>query len=135
MNWLSWLWRHLDDLNEEIRQQLGREADDGDLLIALGSATDSLTGRALPESGVDLDTLARAVNRLRPHANQADLLRKAEAVRQQKEQALEVGDSETADRLRQEERRLSRESETLHLDALNEIRRRIGLEQRRGGSA
>ena len=135
MNWLSWLWRYLDELGDAIRQELGREPDDGDLLIALATAADSMTGRALRHSEVDLDGLSALVRSLRNQPNEADLLGKAEKVRQQKEHALEAGDSQSADRLRQDERRLTVESRRAHRDALNEIRRRLALGQQLEGSA
>jgi hypothetical protein len=125
--WLSWLGRHLDELSKAIRRELGRSADDGDLLIALGSASESLTARALRDSGVDLDALAGLVERLRVEPNNADLRGKAEAVRQEKENALDAGDTATADRLRNRERGLTQESRRTHLDALAEIHRRLGV--------
>lgn len=54
MNWLSWLWRYLDELGDAIRQELGREPDADYQLIALATAADSMTGRVLRHSGVDL---------------------------------------------------------------------------------
>lgn len=129
MNWVSWLWAHLNGLGDAIRQQLGREPDDGDLLIALGSARDSLTGRALRDAGVDVDDLAATVKRLRSQAHEADPLTAAEAIRQQKERAKEAGDSPAADRLREEERRLTDESRQAHRAALNGIHRRLDIDQ------
>lgn len=63
MNWLSWLWRYLDELGDAMRQELARAPDDGDLLIALATAADSMTGRALRHSGVDLDGLRPSSDR------------------------------------------------------------------------
>jgi hypothetical protein len=126
-NWLSWLGPHLDELHEAIRRELRREPDDGDLLIVLSSAADSLGARALRASAMDPDVLAIAVKRLRAQANDGDCHRKAEEVRQRKELALETEDRATADRLRQEERRLTIEGRRAQLDALSEIRRRLGL--------
>jgi hypothetical protein len=48
-------------------------ADDGDLLIALATAADSVTGRALRDSGVDLDRLSTVVRRVRTETNEAGL--------------------------------------------------------------
>lgn len=135
MNWLSWLWPYLDELGDGIRRELGREPDDGDLLIALATPADSVAGRALRHSGIDLDRLSAVVRCLRTQTNEADLSRKAEKVRQQKEQALDAGDSQTADQLREEERRLTMESRQAHRHAVDEIRRRLALHRQLKGPA
>ena len=127
--WLSWLWSHLDDLAAGIRREQRREPDDGDLLVALGSAADSLTGRSLRELGVDLDALPGVVERLRAQPNDADLERQADRVRQQKELAIDEGQRETAKQLRSEERRLTHEMRRSRADTLQAIRRHLGIDQ------
>lgn len=44
-----------------IRRELERPPDTGDLLLALGSAPDTLAAQALRELGVDLDKLEAAI--------------------------------------------------------------------------
>jgi hypothetical protein len=55
--WLGGLGVVLDELGGEIRGELQRAPDIGDLLLALASAPDTLAGRALRELGADLDRL------------------------------------------------------------------------------
>jgi ATP-dependent Clp protease ATP-binding subunit ClpA len=63
--WLGPVSPALDRLAREIRHELHREPDVGDLLLVLASMPETLVGQALAEVGVDLDALQTAVERLR----------------------------------------------------------------------
>jgi ATP-dependent Clp protease ATP-binding subunit ClpA len=65
--WLDGLGAALDRLAVEIRCQLDREPDAGDLLLAVACAPDTLPARTLEELGVDLDALGATIDRLRQH--------------------------------------------------------------------
>ena len=69
--WFGEVRESLEDLGSEIRRELHRDPDSGDLLLALGSAADSPGARALAELGVDLDALAAAVDRHRTEDSRA----------------------------------------------------------------
>src|SRR5258708_27413749 len=55
--WTDGLAGHLGTLSSEIRAELGRGPDAGDLLLALACAPGTLVERVLRELGVDLDEL------------------------------------------------------------------------------
>jgi ATP-dependent Clp protease ATP-binding subunit ClpA len=80
--WLGDVCEALEGLSAEIRRELHRDPDSGDLLLALASATGGPAARALSELGVDLDALAAAVERHRTEqsrlqqANLAELRRR-----------------------------------------------------------
>jgi ATP-dependent Clp protease ATP-binding subunit ClpC len=52
--WLGGLGVVVDELGGEIRRELQRAPETGDLLLALASASETLAGRALRELGADL---------------------------------------------------------------------------------
>lgn len=64
-DWFEGVGPVLDVLTDEIRAQLGREPDTGDLLIALAGVSESLAARTLSELGVAATGLAEAVARTR----------------------------------------------------------------------
>jgi ATP-dependent Clp protease ATP-binding subunit ClpA len=64
-SWFDGLATFLDGLTAEIRRELRREPDTGDLLIALGCAPETLAGRALRGLGVNLDELPSMIQRIR----------------------------------------------------------------------
>jgi hypothetical protein len=128
--WLGWIVNHLDDLAHEIRAQLGREPDPGDLLIILASAPDTVPSRALQELGVVVDQLGDVAEEVRGRPSERDLFAATEHVRQQKELALEAGQTDLADRLREEERRLTKKSNEDRLAVIALIRARLGLTER-----
>jgi len=130
--WLDGLGPVLDRLVVEIRGQLGREPDAGDLLLALACAPDALPARALGELGVDLDALWGTIERVRQQVSRAreQLTEQTWEVRGAKEQALEAQEFERAAELRDQERELMEQAHT-HTDmppeVLQEIRRRLGI--------
>jgi ATP-dependent Clp protease ATP-binding subunit ClpA len=130
--WLETLGPLLDRLSEEIRRELHREPDLGDLLVVLACAPDTLAGRAVRELGVDLDALRDVVERTRTERDRgnAELERQAEEARRAKEDALEAGDWEKASAFRDQEREFSlrrRGPREVAPEVVHEIRRRLGL--------
>jgi len=69
--WLNDLRPVLDRLAVEIRGQLRREPDAGDLLLAFACAPDTLFGQALAELGVELDVLWGTIERAREKVTRA----------------------------------------------------------------
>lgn len=114
----------LDDLTAEIRSELRREPDSGDLLIALSCVSESLLARILPELGVDADLLAQAVGSARAADERRDVI---EDTRQRKEVALEAQQFELAHALRDEERRLTHALRARQDDERDLIRQRLSL--------
>jgi Clp amino terminal domain, pathogenicity island component len=131
-DWLDGLAAILNDLAAEIRRELKREPDTGDLLLALACAPDTRSGQALGELGVDVDALWATIERIRHQAFKAqdELARRIEEARVEKERAIEAQQFQTAARLRDKERELTqqkREQTTISPEALEAIRRRLGL--------
>ncbi len=127
--WFDGLGTFLDGLTFEIRRELKREPDTGDLLLTLGHAPDTLAGQALRELGVDLDELPGMINRIRAQAGPTEEDR-IEKVRRSKELALELQQFEIAARLRDEERRRTIERNRSQEAMRQEIRRHIGIPAR-----
>jgi ATP-dependent Clp protease ATP-binding subunit ClpA len=131
--WLGGLAPLLDRLAVEIRRELRREPDLGDLLLALASAPDALTGRAVSALGIDLDRLWGAIERLRTQASgaQEEIRRQIESVCQAKEQAIEAQQFDRAAQLRDEERELREQAlaqTAVRIDeALEAVRRHLGI--------
>jgi hypothetical protein len=125
----------------EIRGKLGREPDDGDLLLALACASETLPGRVLRELGIDLDllwgTIERAREQVRAAEEQATRTREQLAgqirdVRLAKEAAIAAQEFERAAGLRDQERELVEQSQLANARApemLREITRRLGIPQ------
>ena len=124
--WFGRLAGFLGCLTADVRRELGREPDTGDLLLALGSAADTTAGRSLRELGIDLDELQSTIERTRAQKLATDEDR-TEEVRQEKERAIESNQPKIAARLRDEERRLTKASRQNQQTLLSEIRRRFGL--------
>ncbi|HEY3728036.1 MAG TPA: Clp protease N-terminal domain-containing protein [Solirubrobacteraceae bacterium] len=130
--WLDGLGAALDRLALEIRGQLAREPDAGDLLLALACAPDTLPAQALGELGVDLDALWGTIERIRQRAARAreQLTQQISEVRAGKEHALEAQDFERAAALRDQERELlelAQARTVIEPELLEEIRRRLGI--------
>jgi ATP-dependent Clp protease ATP-binding subunit ClpA len=130
--WLDGLTAQLTTLSGEIRAELGREPDAGDLLLALACAPGTLVERALRELGVDLDELWGRIETARRErlAERAAVEREIAEVRQAKEAAIESQEFGRAAELRDSERALRgrlRKSRSVDPDALTEIRRRLGI--------
>ena len=113
-------------LTTDIRRELRREPDTGDLLLALGCAADTPAGRALRELGINLDGLHTTVERVRAQSPPTDEQR-IEQVRQEKERAIESQQWETANLLRDEERNLTRAHRRKAEALPREVRRLLGL--------
>ncbi len=136
--WLDGLPMLLAPLGAEIRSQLGRAPDLGDLLLACACVPHTPAYRALGQLGIDVDELWTVIERARAQA-QAERHALAERMReaaQAKGQAIEQGRLEDAARLRDQERRL-REQARAHpraqLATVGELRRRLGLTPSRRG--
>ena len=136
--WFDGLGGVLNGLAREIRRELERAPDAGDLLLALACAPDTLAAKALRELGVDLERLPGVIERLRPEGVHAEeeLAQRLEEVRQGKELAIESHQFQTAARLREEERDLRQQlqarADTIVAPAvLPEIRRHLGIPSRR----
>jgi ATP-dependent Clp protease ATP-binding subunit ClpA len=131
-DWLEGLREVLQPLADEIRDELGRRPDAGDLLLVLGSARGTLVAQALRELGVDLDALWATLERIRKQDSdeRGALAAKLIMVRANKARALESRQLEEAARLRDEERTLLeqvRGQASIGPDVMREIRHRLGL--------
>jgi len=106
--WLGGLGGVLNGLATEIHRELERAPDTGDLLIALACAPDTLAAQALGALGMNLNELTGMIERLRAEALPAkeQLTQRLEAVRREKELAIESQKFESAAQMRDEERRL-----------------------------
>jgi ATP-dependent Clp protease ATP-binding subunit ClpC len=124
--WLGGLGVVLDDLAGEIRRELRRAPDTGDLLLALACAPDTLAGRVLRELGANLDGLPGVVERIRAQALAEDeLAQRIQELTKAKEQAIE-----NVARLRAQERELREQAHAraaVQPEVLQEIRRQLGI--------
>ncbi len=137
--WFDGLDEVLDQLGVEIRGNLGREPDAGDLLLALACAVDTLPAQALGELGVDLDALSGTIERAREQITRVreqaarareQLARQTREVRHAKQQAIEAQDFERAAGLRDQERELVEQAHAptaMPPEVLQEISRRLGI--------
>ena len=130
--WLDGLGLMLDGLADEIRRELGRQPDAGDLLLVLAAAADSVPAQALERLKVDVDELWGEVERLRrqAHADKRQLAEQIEQARLEKERAIESQQFQAAARHRDQERRLTEQQRAQKLvstETLQAIRHRLGL--------
>jgi ATP-dependent Clp protease ATP-binding subunit ClpA len=130
--WLDGLGTILDRLAAEIRAELGRDPDAGDLLLVLASTPQTLASQALQAFGIDLDELWGQIERSRSQAVQAQqqLSRRIEETRFAKEQAIESQDFQTAALMRDQEHELvqqTRAQAAVPPEALHVIRRHLGI--------
>ena len=131
--WLGELGPMLARLAADIRGELGREPDAGDLLLALASMDGALSGRAAGAVGVDVEALAGTVERLRDEASKAgeDRQRALEELIRAKEDAIDAGRFEQAAELRDRERELRAAAATRAGvpadETLEIVRRRLGI--------
>jgi ATP-dependent Clp protease ATP-binding subunit ClpA len=131
-NWVDGVGALLAQLANEIRRELHREPDAGDLLLALSVAPETLTARALEALDVDGDALWGQLERLRRESLQAQerLAEQIEAARLAKERAIEAQEFDAAARFRDQERVLTEQKRAPAGDTrqtLMEVRRRLGL--------
>ncbi|HEY1521695.1 MAG TPA: Clp protease N-terminal domain-containing protein [Solirubrobacteraceae bacterium] len=126
--WLTRVHPGLDRLDREIRDELGREPDDGDLLLVLASMPGLVSGQTLAELGVDPDALWGVLERVRRARSEAaaEVERQREQARLAKEAAIEARNFAEAARLRDQERELAQRRRS-GPESLNEIRRLLGL--------
>jgi ATP-dependent Clp protease ATP-binding subunit ClpA len=137
--WLDGLPTLLEPLGAEIRAELGRAPDLGDLLICLACVPHTPAFQALRELGVDVDQLGALIERARAQTegDEHTLAESVLEVTRAKEQAIEQGRFEDAAQLRDQERLLRRDQERLlqqarahprvQLTTVDELRRRLGL--------
>jgi ATP-dependent Clp protease ATP-binding subunit ClpA len=130
--WLDGLGSMLSQLADEIRRELGREPDAGDLLLVLSAASETLPAQALAKLGVDLDELWGELERLRAQARSAReaLAAEIDKARLEKDQAIEAQQFDAASRHRDRQRELTEQQHaqtTVSPDALPAVRRRLGL--------
>ena len=130
--WLDGLGLMLGQLADEIRRELGREPDAGDLLLLLTAAPRTLPAQALAQLGVDVDELWGQLERLRRQARNAreQLAREIEQARVERERAIEAQQFDAAARHRDRERELTEQERAQTIvspQALQAVRRRIGL--------
>jgi ATP-dependent Clp protease ATP-binding subunit ClpA len=137
--WLDGLPALLAPLAAEIRAELGRAPDLGDLLICLACVPHTPAVQALGGLGVDVDQLGALIEGARGQA-QADedaLAEEVLEVTRAKEQAIEQGRFQDAAKLRDQERLLRRDQQRglpqvrahprAQLPTVDELRRRLGL--------
>jgi ATP-dependent Clp protease ATP-binding subunit ClpA len=139
--WVDGLGAVFDRLGVEIRGQLGRDPDAGDLLLVLACALDTVPGRALRELGIDLDALWGTIKHARAQATRAreqavvarrQLTDQILELRVAKDQAIEAHEFERAADLRDQERRLEEQTRRDTTSApddemLRQVRRRLGI--------
>jgi ATP-dependent Clp protease ATP-binding subunit ClpA len=130
--WLDGLHVLLTPLGQEIRAELGRAPDVGDLLLAVVCVPHTPAAEALHELGIDVDELWGRIERARTRAQTARqaLAEHLSEVTRAKEQAIEEGRFADASELRDQERELrekARESRRARLDMLDELRQRLGI--------
>jgi ATP-dependent Clp protease ATP-binding subunit ClpA len=134
--WFDGLGGVLDGLAREIRRELEREPDTGDLLLALACAPDTLAARALRELGVNPEALPGVIERVRaqrPPSAEAQLAQRIEEVRQAKELAIESQQFQTAAAMRDQERELTQQTAAdavVAPEVIQEICRHLGIPTR-----
>ncbi len=137
VTWLGELGPVLDQLGAEIRGELGRDPDIGDLLLVLACAHDALPARALDELGVDLDALCDTLEHVRAQSLPAQaqarehLAEMITAARARMEQAIVEQEFERAADLRDRWRQLTKQQaharQSFASEVLREIRPRLGI--------
>jgi ClpA/ClpB-like protein len=130
--WLDGLGLMLNGLADEIRHELGREPDGGDLLLVLSAGRDSVPAQALEQLNVDVDELWGQIEhrRRQAKATKRQLAEQIEQARLEKERALESQQFQAAARHRDQERRLTEQQRAHKLvstETLHAIRHRLGL--------
>jgi ATP-dependent Clp protease ATP-binding subunit ClpA len=130
--WLDGFVLMLNQLADEIRRELGREPDAGDLLLVLSATPETLPAEALAQLGVNIDELWGQLERSRSQARSAReaLAEEIEQARKRKEQAIEAEQLDAAARHRDRERELTEQQRAQTIvspDALQAVRRRLGL--------
>jgi len=123
----------LHRLAEDIRRELRREPDAGDLLLVLACLSDGLPGQAIAALSVDLDALWGAIEQVRIQAasQKEEIRREIEGMRRSKERAIEASQFDGAAELRDQERQLRERAlaqTRVQIDeALDAVRQRLGI--------
>lgn len=130
--WLDGLPALLEPLGEEIRSELGRAPDLGDLLLALVCVPHTPAADAFAELGVDVDQLWGRIERARTRrqTDRQQLAKRLTEVTEAKQLAIERARFDDAAALRDQERELRGELRSIHWERLStiaELRRRIGI--------
>ena len=130
--WLEGVRPLLGQLALELRRELGRAPDPGDLLLVLACAKHTLAGRALDRMGLDVDTLWGTVQKLRKDDEGAlqELTLAIDEAAEAKERAIEEQNFPSAAEHRDHERELRQRARARSVpppDLLDEIRRRLGI--------
>jgi ATP-dependent Clp protease ATP-binding subunit ClpA len=130
--WLGASADAIDRLAPEIRRELGRQPDPGDLLLVLALLEDGIVAAALQRLGVNADTLWATIEGIRRQRTKEDeeLATRIKEVRAAKELAIEDAQLERAAQLRDDERKLTeqrRRGHVLSSETLSAIRRTLGL--------
>ena len=130
--WLDGLGLLLNRLADEIRHELGREPDAGDLMLVLTAAPDSVIAQALEQLKVNVDELWGQIEHLRRLAQAAEqqLADQIKQARVEKQRAIESQQFQAAARHRDQERRLTEQQRAQKLvstETLQAIRHRLGL--------
>jgi ATP-dependent Clp protease ATP-binding subunit ClpA len=130
--WLGDLGGLLGRLGQEIRAELGREPDPGDLLVVLACAPGTPAAQALGELGVDVDQLWARIEHARGQARAAReaLAQRILEVAQAKDRAIEDQRFEEASALRDQERQLREQARgrpRVAPEVFDEIRQRLGI--------
>jgi ATP-dependent Clp protease ATP-binding subunit ClpA len=130
--WLDGLPVLLKPLGEEIRADLGRAPDLGDLLLALICVPHTPAAEALNELGLDVDELWGSIERARTRA-QIDgqaFVEQLTEIMVAKELAIEQGRLDDAAELRDQEREWrvrARSTQRARMATMAELRRRFGI--------
>jgi hypothetical protein len=130
--WLDGLPVLLKPLGEEIRANLGRAPDLGDLLLALICVPHTPAAQALNELGLDVDDLWGSIERARARIqtdHQVSAKRLGE-IRAAKELAIEQERLEDAAELRDQERAWhvqARSTQRARMAMMTELRQRLGI--------
>jgi ATP-dependent Clp protease ATP-binding subunit ClpC len=113
----------LAKIERQIRGLLGREPDNGDLLVILATLPEGVVSRALAELGVSDEALDAALAKARA-AGPDSIDDQIELARRRKDEAIDREDFAAAAERRGEERRLERE---LEADLIGRVRERLRL--------
>jgi ATP-dependent Clp protease ATP-binding subunit ClpA len=133
----------LDLLAPQIRSELGRDPDSGDLLLVLALAQDTVAARTLQEMApaprrrmrpaqmpeVDLDAPGEAIERARTHlvSQRKQLQQRVKETSRAKHQAIDAKDFVQAERMRDQERDLLRKQGRVGTDLFEAVRQRLGI--------
>jgi ATP-dependent Clp protease ATP-binding subunit ClpA len=130
--WLCGMEGVLNQLAHEIRCEHGREPDEGDLLLVLAAAPQTLAARALQRLDVNLDELWGQAERARAEAREAHthLIKEIEKTRVEKERTIQAQRFETAAAHRDRQRELTQQllaCRTASEETLQRLRKLLGL--------